>query len=144
VLADDLGGELRRGIRIRRVIVTTLLDNAFTSLLRQPARGKASSGAEHPRRSGDCGSYRITTGRMSALRPRDLALAVVSWVGKLAKRTVHAVLHLGWIPDESGAYHGQLAVLVKPNGLFGKACMAAIKPFRHLFGVSGGHVVDGA
>lgn len=55
------------------------------------------------------------------------------WAAELANRTVHAVLHLGWVPDESGAYHGQLAVLVKPNGLFGKAYMAAIKPFRHLF-----------
>src|SRR3712207_6962224 len=27
---------------------------------------------------------------------------------------------------------GQMAVLVKPNGLFGKAYMAAIKPFRYL------------
>src|SRR3712207_8010109 len=27
---------------------------------------------------------------------------------------------------------GQLAVLVRPNGLFGKAYMAAIKPFRYL------------
>lgn len=26
-----------------------------------------------------------------------------------------------------------MAVPVKPNGLFGKACMAAIAPFRHLF-----------
>jgi Protein of unknown function (DUF2867) len=25
-----------------------------------------------------------------------------------------------------------MAVLVKPNGLFGTACMAAIKPFRYL------------
>ncbi len=29
-------------------------------------------------------------------------------------------------------YHGQMAVLVKPNGLLGSAYMAAITPFRHL------------
>jgi len=35
-------------------------------------------------------------------------------------------------PDEAGGYHGQMAVLVKPNGPFGNAYMAAIRPFRHL------------
>jgi hypothetical protein len=41
-------------------------------------------------------------------------------------------MHLGWVPDGSGGYLGQLAVLVKPNGLFGACYMAAIGPFRHL------------
>jgi hypothetical protein len=49
-----------------------------------------------------------------------------------ANRTVHGVMHLGWVPDGTGGYRGQLAVLVKPNGLFGKVYMAAIKPFRYL------------
>ena len=31
-----------------------------------------------------------------------------------------------------GGYRGQMAVLVKPNGLLGTAYMAAIRPFRHL------------
>jgi len=44
---------------------------------------------------------------------------------------MHGVLHLGWVRDDDGGYRGQLAVLVKPNGWFGKAYMAAIKPFRH-------------
>jgi len=39
---------------------------------------------------------------------------------------------LGWVPDGSGGYRGQLAVLVKPNGLLGACYMAAIRPFRHL------------
>ena len=54
------------------------------------------------------------------------------WAAELANRTVHAVLHLGWVPDGTGGYRGQMAVLVKPNGRFGAAYMAAIKPFRHL------------
>ena len=33
---------------------------------------------------------------------------------------------------ETGGYWGQMAVLVKPNGLFGAAYMVAIKPFRYL------------
>jgi hypothetical protein len=39
-------------------------------------------------------------------------------------------MHVGWVPDESGGYHAQMAVLVKPNGPLGTAYMAAIKPFR--------------
>jgi hypothetical protein len=53
------------------------------------------------------------------------------FAAEVANRTVHAVLHLGWVPDGAGAYRGQLAVLVKPNGLLGRAYMAAIAPFRH-------------
>jgi hypothetical protein len=54
------------------------------------------------------------------------------WAAEMANRTVHTVMHIGWVPDESGGYRGQMAVLVKPNGLFGAAYMAAIKPFRYL------------
>ena len=54
------------------------------------------------------------------------------WAAEMANRTVHAVMHIGWVPDESGRYHGQMAVLVKPTGLFGTAYMAVIKPFRYL------------
>jgi hypothetical protein len=55
------------------------------------------------------------------------------WAAEWANRTVHTVLHLGWVPDGTGGYRGQLAVLVKPNGWLGAAYMTAIKPFRHLF-----------
>jgi hypothetical protein len=54
------------------------------------------------------------------------------WAGEIANRTVHGVMHLGWVADEADGYHGQMAVLVKPNGLLGAAYMAAIKPFRHV------------
>lgn len=54
------------------------------------------------------------------------------WAAELANRTVHAVLHLSWVPDGVGGHRGQMAVLVKPNGLFGTVYMAAIAPFRHL------------
>jgi Protein of unknown function (DUF2867) len=55
------------------------------------------------------------------------------WASEMANRTVHSVMHIGWVPDEAGGYRGQMAVLVKPNGLFGRAYMAAIKPFRYMF-----------
>lgn len=56
------------------------------------------------------------------------------WALETANRTMHGVLHIGWVPDEDGAggYHGRMAVLVKPNGLLGAVYMAAIKPFRYL------------
>jgi hypothetical protein len=53
------------------------------------------------------------------------------WVAEMSNRTVHSLMHIGWVRDDShGGYHGQMAVLVKPNGRFGKAYMAAIKPVR--------------
>jgi hypothetical protein len=55
------------------------------------------------------------------------------FAAEIANKTVHGVLHLGWVPDPGGGYHGQLAVLVKPNGPAGRAYMALIRPFRHLF-----------
>ena len=54
------------------------------------------------------------------------------FAAEVANRTVHGVMHLGWVPDGSGGYRGQMAVLVKPNGPLGNAYMAAISPFRHL------------
>jgi hypothetical protein len=54
------------------------------------------------------------------------------WAAEGANRTMHGVLHLGWVPDAEGGYRGQMAVLVKPNGWVGRAYMAAIKPFRLL------------
>ena len=54
------------------------------------------------------------------------------WTAELANRTVHGVMHIGWVPDDGGGFRGQMAVLVKPNGLFGRAYMAVIAPFRHL------------
>lgn len=54
------------------------------------------------------------------------------WAAEIANKTVHGVMHLGWVPDGAGGYRGQMAVLVKPNGVFGNVYMAAIRPFRHL------------
>ena len=54
------------------------------------------------------------------------------FAAEIANRTVHGVMHLSMVADGAGAYRGQMAVLVKPNGLFGTAYMAAIRPFRYL------------
>jgi len=63
---------------------------------------------------------------------RSVYLLDDEWAAEIANRTVHGVMHLGWVPNETGGYWGQMAVLVKPNGLFGAAYMVAIKPFRYL------------
>jgi hypothetical protein len=62
----------------------------------------------------------------------SLYLTHDEWAAEIANRTVHGVMHVGWVPDGNGGHRGQMAVLVKPNGLFGRAYMAAIGPFRHL------------
>jgi Protein of unknown function (DUF2867) len=91
-----------------------------------------------------------TGGRVSTLRDRvpadlrdtgdatpapapftTLYLTADEWAAETANKTVHGVLHLGWVPDGEGGHRGQMAVLVKPSGRFGDAYMAAIKPFRH-------------
>jgi hypothetical protein len=67
-----------------------------------------------------------------------LYLTADEWATEIVNRTVHGILHLGWVPDHPDhpdhpdRYHGQLAVYVKPNGLLGAAYMTAITPFRHL------------
>ena len=67
-----------------------------------------------------------------ALPFSSLYLLTDEWAAEIANRTMHGVMHLGWVPDEAGGNRGQMAVLVKPNSLLGTGYMAAIKPFRHL------------
>jgi hypothetical protein len=54
------------------------------------------------------------------------------YAAEVANDTMHGILHIGAVPAETGGFTAQMAVLVKPNGLFGRAYMAAIAPFRHL------------
>jgi Protein of unknown function (DUF2867) len=53
------------------------------------------------------------------------------FAAEIANRTMHGVIHLGWVAEDTGGYRGQMAILVKPNGLVGNAYMTAIAPFRH-------------
>ncbi len=62
----------------------------------------------------------------------SLYLLEDEWAAEIANRTMHGVMHVGWVPDGNGGYRGQMAVLVKPNGRLGSAYMAVIRPFRHL------------
>jgi Protein of unknown function (DUF2867) len=63
---------------------------------------------------------------------RPVYLLDDEFAAEIANSTVHGVMHLGWVPDRARDYRGQMAVLVKPNGLFGRTYMAAIGPFRYL------------
>jgi hypothetical protein len=69
----------------------------------------------------------LAAGRFTPLYVTDHEAA---W--EIVNRTVHAILHLGWVPDGGDGFRGQLAVLVKPNGPLGAGYLAAIAPFRHL------------
>lgn len=66
-----------------------------------------------------------------ALPFTSLYLLEDEWAAELANRTMHGVMHLSWVPNEPSGYRGQMAVLVKPNGMLGTAYMATIRPFRH-------------
>ena len=67
-----------------------------------------------------------------ALPFTSLYLLEDEFAAEIINRTVHGVLHIGWVSDGTGGYRGEMAVYVKPNGLLGTAYMAAIKLFRHL------------
>ena len=67
-----------------------------------------------------------------ALPFESLYLLDDEFAAEIANRTMHGVMHIGRVPDGTGGYRAQMAVLVKPNGLLGAAYMAAIRPFRHL------------
>ena len=70
--------------------------------------------------------------RFAALPFETLYLLDDEFAAEIANRTMHGVLHLGRVPDGEEGFRAQMAVLVKPNGLLGRAYMAAIRPFRHL------------
>jgi hypothetical protein len=67
-----------------------------------------------------------------ALPFAPLYLTGDEWAAEIVNRTVHGVLHIGWVPDRAGGYRGQMAVYVKRNGLLGTGYMTLITPFRYL------------
>ncbi|WP_424961418.1 DUF2867 domain-containing protein [Ekhidna sp.] len=52
------------------------------------------------------------------------------YLSEIENKTVHAALHIGRVKSNSD-YDIQMAVYVKPKGLFGKVYMKLIQPFRH-------------
>jgi hypothetical protein len=78
---------------------------------------------------GDLAAERDETAGGTPFRP--VYLTRDEWALELSNATVHAVLHLAWVPDADGRYRGQLGVYVKPRGWFGRVYMTLIAPFRH-------------
>jgi hypothetical protein len=74
----------------------------------------------------------LTGPEFDALPLNSLYLLEDEWAAEIANQTMHGVMHIGRVPDDSGGFRARMAVLVKPNGLLGNAYMAAIRPFRHL------------
>jgi hypothetical protein len=68
----------------------------------------------------------------TALPFRPLYRTEDEFAAEVSNQTVHGVMHLAWADQGDGRYQGQMAVYVKPRGLFGKGYMALIKPFRYL------------
>lgn len=50
---------------------------------------------------------------------------------ELSNSLLHAICHLGWVPQPDGTYHGQMGVYVKHRSLTGARYMTLIAPFRH-------------
>jgi hypothetical protein len=69
--------------------------------------------------------------RLSTAGFKPLYLCADEFAAEIANGTMHGVLHVGWV-GEGENWHGQMTILVKPNGRLGEAYMAAIKPFRYL------------
>ncbi|MFH8385182.1 DUF2867 domain-containing protein [Kitasatospora sp. NPDC018058] len=57
-------------------------------------------------------------------------LTDTEYVAEIANRTVHGLMHLGWVPLAGGGHELRMAVLVKPNGRLGRRYMDLIAPFR--------------
>lgn len=56
----------------------------------------------------------------------------VEFVAELSNKTVHGLMHLGWVERSDGMFTGQMAVYVQPRGRFGAYYMRLIEPFRQL------------
>jgi Protein of unknown function (DUF2867) len=69
--------------------------------------------------------------QFSSLPFESLYRTDVEYAAEISNRTVHAVMHLAWVDRGEGRYRGQMAVYVKPRGVFGKGYMELIKPFRY-------------
>lgn len=73
------------------------------------------------------------SGPESATLPfSSLYLTEDEWAAEIANRTVHGIIHIGRVANETGGSRAQMAVYVKPNGILGTGYMAAIRPFRHI------------
>jgi len=52
-------------------------------------------------------------------------------LSEITNATVHALMHLGRVPNDDGTWSPEMAVYVKPKGSLGRFYMKLIGPFRH-------------
>jgi hypothetical protein len=69
--------------------------------------------------------------RFQALPFVPLYKTPTEFAAEIANKTMHGVMHLGWLESANGTYSPQMAVYVRPKGVFGRAYMRFIKPFRY-------------
>jgi len=74
----------------------------------------------------------VDPGRFAALPFTPLYELPDEFAAEIANETMHGVMHIGAVPAGSDEMTVRMTVLVKTNGLFGRAYMAFIKPFRYL------------
>lgn len=70
---------------------------------------------------------RLPQGQVDDLRP--IYLYEDESLQELSNRTIHALLHMSWVPGETPV--ARLAIYVKHRGLKSRLYMGLIKPFRH-------------
>ena len=78
----------------------------------------------------DLGSNRTA---VNSAVPRKLLYATSDEAAaEIVNRTVHGIIHLGWVPEDGGRYRGILTFLVKPRGRLGAVYVKATRPLRAL------------
>lgn len=99
-----------------------------------PTEGRAIPGSSQtslaerlPQSLRGAGGTQVFGGAFSTLYRTDTEVAA-----ELANRTVHGVVHIGWVEREDGSFGAQLGIYVKPRGALGEVYLKAISPFRHL------------
>ncbi len=74
----------------------------------------------------------VDPGRFAALPFTALYELADEFAAEIANKTMHGVIHLGAGPaGEDGRFTVRMSILVRTNGVFGRAYMAMIKPFRY-------------
>lgn len=69
--------------------------------------------------------------RFAALPFVPLYRTDVEFAAEISNRTMHGVMHLGWVDKGQGIYEGRMAVYVKSRGRSGDIYLRLIEPFRH-------------
>lgn len=68
--------------------------------------------------------------RFAALPFVPLYRTDVEFAAELSNKTVHGLMHLGWVERAGGRFSGEMAVYVQPRGRLGAYYLRAIEPFR--------------